>query len=315
LLTRPLLADEPKPAPPAPTALEKAAPETLDDARAIQQRVKEVLKKVTPSVVGVQVGAAQGSGVIIRDKYVLTAGHVSGKPGRDCTLILPDGKSIKGKTLGQNVGMDSGLIEITEEGKWPSVETGDSAKMQKGQWVLALGHPGGYRTGRAPVVRLGRVLIVGNSTLRTDCTLVGGDSGGPLFDMDGKVVGIHSSIGNQINWNNHVPVNTFVETWERLAKAESWGGFSLSRDAAHLGVTVEKGDKGLKITELTEGSPAEKSGFKTADVITKFDGKPVADTDELRQLMSNKKPGDEVEVEFLRGEEPMKLKVKLGRRG
>jgi serine protease Do len=315
LLTRPLAAEPVKKVEAPPPALEKPAPESLDDLKAIQQHVKRVLEVVSPSVVGVQVGNAQGSGVIIKDKYVLTAGHVSGQPGRECTLILPDGTRLKGKTLGQNVRADSGLIEITEGDKYPSVEMGDSAKVEKGQWVLALGHPGGYKPGRPPVVRLGRVLRSGSAMLRTDCTLVGGDSGGPLFDMDGKVVGIHSSIGGEITANNHVAVNTFGETWDRLAKGESWGGFSLGRDAAYLGVTLGADAKGLKVSDVTKDSPADKSGFKADDVMTRFDGKKVADIDDLGELLSKKKPGDEVAVEVLRGDKTVTLKVKLGRRG
>jgi serine protease Do len=313
VLTRPLAADTKKDD--KVSALDKPAPESLEDARAIQKQVKEVLARVKPSVVGIQVGGASGSGVIIKDKYVLTAGHVSGKPGRDCTLILPDGKTLKGKTLGQNINIDSGLIEILGDEKYPSAEMGESAKLKKGQWVLTLGHPGGFRPGRSPVVRLGRVLDVNDYTIRTDCTLVGGDSGGPLIDLDGKVVGIHSSIGTQITINNHVPVNTYRETWDRLAKGESWGGFSFGRDSAWLGVTVEKVDKGLKITEITKDGPADKAGIKVDDILTTFDGQPVTSREDLITRLAKKKPNDEVTVEVLRGEETLKLKLKLGRRG
>ena len=88
---------------------------------------------------------------------MLTAGHVSGAPGRDVTVTLPDGKTVKGKTLGRNAVADSGLVKITEERDWSFVEMGDSGELQKGQWCIAVGHPGGYKPGRTPVVRLGRV--------------------------------------------------------------------------------------------------------------------------------------------------------------
>src|SRR4029077_15044098 len=77
--------------------------------------------------------------------------------------------------------------------------------------------------GRPPVVRVGRILETTPKYLRTDCTLVGGDSGGPLFDMNGKVIGIHSRIGGSISFNIHVPVDTYAETWEKLAASEVWG--------------------------------------------------------------------------------------------
>jgi hypothetical protein len=182
--------------------------------------------KVQPAVVGVSIGPAQGSGVIVKGGRVLTAGHVSGQPGRTVTLHLADGRKLKGKTLGRNADIDSGLIEITDKGDWPGVEMGKSADLKKGQWVVAIGHPGGYRANRTPVVRLGRVLEVNAGAIVTDCPLVGGDSGGPLFDLDGKIIGIHSRIGGPIMANLHVPVGTYVDTWDRLARGETWGGMA-----------------------------------------------------------------------------------------
>src|SRR5205807_4246056 len=95
-------------------------------------------------------------------------------------------------------------------------------------WCVVTGHPGGFRPGRSPVVRVGRILELNLTSprayLRTDCTLVGGDSGGPLFDMHGRVIGIHSRIGGSITANLHVPVDTYRETWDRLVKGERWGG-------------------------------------------------------------------------------------------
>src|SRR5260370_6648510 len=117
-----------------PSAVEKIAPESIEDLRAIQEQVKKVLDKVVPCTVGVVVGNSSGSGVVINSEgYVLTAGHVSGKPGQDCFLIFPDGKRVKGKTVGWNKGMDSGMIKIAEDGKWSFVEMGDSADVQHGQ--------------------------------------------------------------------------------------------------------------------------------------------------------------------------------------
>ncbi len=221
-LLQPSRADEPQPK----SAPLKTVPENVDDLRAIEKRVQAVVAKVTPAVVGVRVGAAQGSGVIIdKDGTVLTAGHVSGLPGRDAQIILPDGKKLKAKTLGQNKGIDSGMLKITDEGDWPAVEMGKSSDLKPGQWVVAIGHPGGYRSNRTPVVRVGRILTVNKFLIRTDCTLVGGDSGGPLFDMEGRVIGIHSRIGGAITENVHVPVDTYRETYAKLAKGESWGGF------------------------------------------------------------------------------------------
>ena len=205
-------------------------PRNPDDLASIEKHVQRVVERVTPAVVGIIVGPGQGSGVIIsEDGYVLTAGHVSGKPDQKCTIIMPNGETLKGKTLGQNTGIDSGLVKITDEKakgrKFPFLDMGKSIELTKGQWVIAIGHPGGFRLNRTPVVRVGRVLLAEPFLIRTDCTLVGGDSGGPLFDMRGNVVGIHSRIGGkEITENVHVPVDTYRQTWAKLTKGESWGG-------------------------------------------------------------------------------------------
>jgi S1-C subfamily serine protease len=218
--------DENKPPLPLPAVLSKVAPENVEDLRALEKHVQKVLERVLPSVVGVRVGAGQGSGVIVsEDGLILTAGHVSGSANLKAVIHLPDGKELKGKTLGRRRDIDSGMMKITTEGKYPFLEMGKSSELKKGQWVIAVGHPGGFRANRTPVVRLGRILFVNGSLIRTDCSLVGGDSGGPLFDMQGRVIGIHSRIGpGEITENIHVPIDTFRDTWDRLAKGEVWGG-------------------------------------------------------------------------------------------
>jgi S1-C subfamily serine protease len=253
-------ADEAKPSKPVPMPALKPAPENVDDLRALEKQVQVVIAKVQPATVGVIIGFAQGSGVIIKDGYVLTAGHVSDKPGRPAVIRLADGRKLKGKTLGHNGGIDSGLIKIEEAGKFPTVEMGKSADLKKGQWVIAIGHPGGFRPNRTPVVRLGRVLSATPTAINTDCALVGGDSGGPLFDLDGKVIGIHSRIGPfNMSQNFHVPVDTYVATWDKLAKGERWGIGGSGQLVQSPGgkVVFEKKD------QLTSKDPKDKS-FKSS---------------------------------------------------
>jgi serine protease Do len=309
--------DSEKPKLEVPAAMMKPAPESLDDLKAIQAHVKKVLERVMPSTVGLRVGGASGSGVIISsDGYVLTAGHVSGEPGRTATIILPDGRMLKGKTLGVNKRIDSGLIKITDKGRWPAVEMGESAKLAKGQWCLATGHPGGYKKGRSPVVRLGRVVLAEKTRVQTDCALVGGDSGGPLFDMTGKVIGIHSRIGLRIEDNVHVPVDTYRSTWDRLVASESWGGGlfgSGKADAAYLGVRCDLEASNCKIREVIEGQPADKAGLKAGDVIVNFAGKKIDEYEDLIGALSKKKADDEVMVKVKRGADIKTFKVKLGR--
>ena len=291
-----------------------SAPTSIQDLKAMEEHVRALSEKVAKCTVGVRVGAAQGSGVIInKDGFVLTAGHVVGKPDRNVVFILPDGKQVKGKTLGMNRSIDSGMMKISDEGEWPFLEMGDSSKLKPGQWVLATGHPGGFQSGRTPVVRLGRILSNRDDVVVTDCTLVGGDSGGPLFDMDGKVIAIHSRIGGSLASNMHVPVGTYKDTWDRLAKGEEWGNFP--GNAPFVGVVGDPEADNCTIAEVYPGTPAAKAGIKQGDVILKFDGQDTPDFQTLAGLVGKKKPDDKVKVEIKRGEETVTLTLTVGRRG
>ena len=300
-----------------------SAPASIEDLRALEASVKKVVERTSPATVGVMIGMGAGSGVIVSDDgLVLTAAHVSGEPGKDCTLILPDGTRVKGKTLGTNDKIDSGMIKIvdkakTPDGKWPVVPTGNSADLKKGQWLVSLGHHGGWRPGRPPVARLGQVLDTQKDLIRTSCTLVGGDSGGPLFDLDGKLVGIHSRIGFTLAHNIHVPVDGFKTDWVRLTAGEQVGK-APKASPVYFGASFEDSDakaaKGVKVTFVAEDGPAADAKVEVDDVITSFDGTEVETADELRRLLQRRKPGDEVEVFVRRGTRDVTLTVTLARR-
>jgi serine protease Do len=299
------------------TALEVRSPENSEDLKALQAQVQAVVQKTIPCTVGVRVGGAWGSGVIVRaEGYVLTAGHVSSQADRDATVFLSDGRQVKAKTLGASHGADCGLIKITEEGTWPFAPMGASSDLKPGQWCIAMGHPNGYKRGRTPVVRLGRVLSVTDRFIQTDCALVGGDSGGPLFDLKGRVIGIHSRIGNSLAANLHVPVDRYVDSWDRLAKAEVWGARLeyRGRNSGDLGFQLDSESKDCRVSEVHRGGPAEKAGFKVDDVITRFGGQKIRNSEDLASLSRRQRPGDEVSVEVMRGQETVTLKLVVGRR-
>jgi len=298
--------------------LEGGVPQNVEDLRLLERRIQEIARKVSPATVGVRVGGAQGSGVIIdKEGHVLTAAHVVGKPGRTATFVFPDGSTVTGKTLGAYRTIDAGLMKITSDKKksWPYVEMGKSTDLKQGQWCLATGHPGGFQRGRTPVLRLGRILAHDKSKIITDCTLVGGDSGGPLFDLDGRVIGIHSRIGGVITANVHVPVDGYRDDWDRLAKGEEWGALPGHNRGPFLGVVADRTADEAKISEVFPGSPAAKAGLKPGDIVTRFDGKAVEKFTDLALAVSKKKPGDKVEVAVRRGDETLKLMVTIGRRG
>jgi serine protease Do len=293
-------------------------PTSISELKLIEAQVGRVVDKVMEATVGVRIGSSSGSGVIIsEDGYVLTAGHVSGKPGLDVVFILHDGREVKGKTLGANHGIDSGLMKITTQEKWPFVPMAPSESTYSGQWVVAMGHPGGYMPGRAPVVRLGRVLFANKNVICTDCTLVGGDSGGPLFDFYGRVIAIHSRIGWQTTTNFHVPIATYRETWDRLLASEMWGGTFDDETAGLkplLGVAGDAKQNPCRVRQVFPGSPAERAGVTTGDVIQKFGEEKVTNFTELAKFLSQQKPGNKVALEVDRAGKTVSLSIVLGGR-
>lgn len=289
------------------------APASLDDLRTMEQHQRQLCAKVVDCTVGIVIGSSHGSGVIISaDGYVLTAAHVVGAPHRRATLILPNGTSVSGRSLGVYRTLDAGLMKIDRGGPWPYAEFAKADEVKVGQWCLATGHPGGFEEGRSPVVRIGRVLLKDKLAITTDCTLVGGDSGGPLFDMEGRVIGVNSRIGRFLTTNMHVPIGAYVEVWDRLVAGEAWG--NLPGRGSYLGVQGEPNSKDAKISLVFPGGPAEKAGIQVGDVIVKFNSKSVSDFASLQTCVSDSQPGEKVTIELLRGTQRVQVNLEIGER-
>jgi serine protease Do len=299
------------------TLLQGGTPQSVADLKAIETHVQGLIEKVLPTTVAVQVGPAQGSGVIISpDGFVLTAAHVSGAPGRTAWLVLHDGTRISGTTLGVYRTLDAGLIKIdqTQPGhQWQHATMGESKDVAPGQWCVAAGHPGGFQSDRPPVMRLGRVLSLNdNATITTDCTLIGGDSGGPLYGMDGKVIGVNSRIGNPLIVNLHVPVNTFRDEWDRLTRGDAWG-HTPGREP-FIGVQGAPESNDATVHRVFPGTPAADAGIKPGDLIVRFAGRRVPDFPTLQSYVSDEEPGNRVTVVIQREERTIELQLVVGKR-
>lgn len=292
-------------------------PKSIVELQAMQAHVKKLVQKLTTSVVSVEIEASQGSGVLVtEDGFVLTAGHVIMPPietqkNRKTTVRFADGKGFPATSLGVNVGMDSGLVKMETPPDRPYVEMGDSSKLKVGQWVLALGHPGGFQSDRPPVLRLGRILEINRNEIRTDCPLVGGDSGGPLFDMEGKVIGIHSRIGDDLGKNLHVPVNTYGQQWDRLAKGDKWGNFGELIRQPWIGVSGDQQGPEARITRIAPNSPAAKAGLQEGDVIVEFDGNKVTDFKSLAEVLFTLTVHQKVSCSVKRGSETIAVEIEI----
>jgi serine protease Do len=292
-------------------AATKAPPtaETTVDLRAIDKQAQETHRRVMPAVVAV----SGGSGVVVSaDGYVLTVAHVGMRSGRRVTITFPDGRVVRGKTLGNDQGMDAGLIKIDGDGPYPFVPMAKSADVKQGAWCLALGYPVRFERGKPPALRIGRVLRNQATMIITDCTIMGGDSGGPLFDLEGNLIGVSSRCDDRLTTNIHVPVDCYRNVWDRLAKGEDFD--SLRAIVAYLGVGPEENSDEPRVGRIYAESGAQRAGMEVGDVLLKFDGTELSRYSQLPPLIERHKPGDEVEIEIRRGENTLKLKAKLGQR-
>jgi serine protease Do len=291
-------------------ALSAHSPQSAAELRLIQAQLQRVIKQVLPATVGVEVrgaarsGIAAGSGVIVnKGGLVLTAGHVIGQADRHAWVELPDGRRLRGHSLGANHDVDAGMIQIDDPPlDLPFAPVSEGAELANGQWVVTIGQPGGIIEHRSPPVRFGRVLFRGEGILCSDCKLVGGDSGGPLFNMQGEVVGIHSSIGPLVTHNFHVPITAFRKNWHRLLAGEVWGGhFDDEGKGPQLGVRGRTEGGRCLISEVFAGMPAETAGVEVGDVIVAVDNRAITTFDELKRIVYFKEPGVKMKLKIERG--------------
>ena len=283
-------------------------PTSLDQLRLLESRGREVAEKIKKATVNIRVGQAQGTGIIVsQDGYVLTAAHVIGEPDIQADVFLADGRNLKAKTLGLNRRFDSGMLRIESKESLPYLDIGQSTDLRPGQWVVAIGHPGGLDRERGMVLRMGRLLANSKSVLRTDCVLVGGDSGGPLADLSGNLIGIHSRIGSQLWDNLHVPIDAFSDEWDQL----SAGDIVNETPRPYLGFSLE--NDSTIVTEINPGKPADQAGMKKGDKIIKIEEKAISNKADVGEIVDTLKVGSQITIFVERDGNTVELKLKVGR--
>ncbi len=262
-----------------------------------------------------------GSGFIINaDGYILTNAHVV-QSADEITVRLTDKREFKAKVIGSDRRTDVALIKIDATGL-PVVKFGDPAKLKVGEWVVAIGSPFGFdnTVTKGIVSAKGRSLPQENFVpfIQTDVAVNPGNSGGPLFNMRGEVVGINSQIysrtGGFMGLSFAIPIDVANDIAQQLRTS---GKITRGRIGVVIQpVTKELADgfglpkpQGALVNSVEKGGPADKAGIEAGDVILRFDGKPIGASDDLPRIVGATRPGTKSTVQVWRNKAPRDLPV------
>ncbi|MEI7507672.1 MAG: trypsin-like peptidase domain-containing protein [Actinomycetes bacterium] len=294
--------------------------------------VAEVLKKIEPSVVtitsitegGTSPGRATGTGIVITsDGDILTNDHVVNGADKVSVLFAGDTEPTPATVLAVDVGNDLALIHVDKTGLTPAVFA-DPSSINIGDEVVAVGFAldldGGPTVTRGIVSALNRTIVSGDGALdgliQTDTAISSGNSGGPLVNTRGQVIGINTAVfqsSSAVAANNvgfSISVAEALPVIEEL-RAQANGA---TRTEGYLGVSVldrQDGGLGAVIAEVSPGSPADLAGMKVDDIVIQADGSPVDGQPALVAAIRDKSPGDSIKIDVLRDGERITLTAKL----
>jgi serine protease Do len=265
-----------------------------------------------------------GSGFIIDDSgYIVTNNHVI-EDADQIKVILADNKEFDAELVGRDPKTDLALIRITGANGLKPLELGDSENVRVGTWVVAIGSPFGLeQTVTAGIVSAkGRIIGSGpyDDFIQTDASINPGNSGGPLLNMDGKVVGINTAIiasGQGIGFA--IPINLAKGIIDQLKdKGEvtrGWLGVGIQDLTPELAEYYGlKEEKGVLVTQVFEGDPADKAGIKVNDILLSVDGKRLTTGRELSAMIANTPVGHQTKVDLIRDGKKKTVTVTLAKR-
>lgn len=270
---------------------------------------------------------SMGSGFIVDAAgLIVTNNHVV--EGADSIQVhMQDGTILKAELVGRDTKTDLAVIRVKPDGKiLPTVAFGDSDKLRIGEWVTAIGNPFGLggSVSLGIVSARNRDINAGpyDDYIQTDAAINKGNSGGPLFNMAGEVVGINTAIfsptGGSVGIGFSVPSNTAKNVVAQLEKygetRRGWLGVKIQTVTPDIAESMGMDKaRGALVADVTTGSPSDKAGIDAGDVIVEFDGKPIADSKELPRVVAETEVGKDVAVKVIRDGKEKEIKVALGR--
>jgi len=267
-----------------------------------------------------------GSGFIIDSSgLVVTNNHVIADAD-EISVILNDGTTLKAEILGRDTKTDLALLKVTPTKPLKAVKFGDSDKLRLGEWVIAIGNPfslGGTVTAGIVSAR-NRDIQSGpyDNYIQTDAAINRGNSGGPLFNLDGQVIGVNTAIispsGGSIGIGFAVPSKTVVAVIDQLRDFKEvrrgWLGVRIQQVTDDIAESLSiKPPRGALIAGIDDKGPAKPAGIEPGDVVVKFDGKDIKEMRDLPKIVAETAVGKDVEVVIIRKGIEEKKTVKLGR--
>ena len=268
---------------------------------------------------------ALGSGFIIDSTGIIVTNNHVIKDAEDILVRFEDGQEYEAKVVGADPLSDLAILKIKSDKKFKPVKFGDSDKARIGDWVIAIGNPLGLSGTVTAGIISARNRNIGMSRyedfIQTDASINQGNSGGPLFNMDGDVIGINTAIlgreGN-IGIGFSIPSNNAKIVIDQLIKygetKRGWLGVRIQYVTKEI-ADKEKLDKprGALVVSVADGSPSGKGGIKAGDIILEFDGKLINEMKELPLIVAQTEVGKTVEVKIWRSQREVIKKIKLGR--
>lgn len=278
-----------------------------------------------------------GSGFIISpDGYIVTNDHVAGNAAQ-ITVTMTSGKKLKAELVGTDPVTDVSLLKVKDD-HLPYLNLGNSNDIVVGEWVIAFGNPFGlFEINDKPTVTVGVVSSTGMNLgrvenrfypdmIETDAAINGGNSGGPLVNSVGEVIGMNTLIytGGQsttfVGYGFAIPINKIRRVVAELKKSgkvvrNSWHGFEFqsvdTRIARYFGLPTAEG---VIVSEIQRGGPADKAGLKVGDILLEANGRKIGSEDDLYVLLSDARPGETVAFKVFRDKQTLTVTVTLGRR-